>query len=326
MKHAALYITCLVTFSAIGNAGEKSGFCKDNVKVEEKTKCLERKYAYEDNELKKVYNRAFTNILNSDSKKLIKNYWKTSLKKAQDQWFKYRDKDCGDPVKYEHGGGVKGEQASLYCLIDKTMARAAELQSRYNTEQLPIRALPSQISQAAAAPVIYAKKAHPTAGANDGLCPATVKVSSSTDLESRGTHMYSSASLVDGNPATAWLANVSGKRTRSWAEFEVKSLTDDKTGSLTCSFQMINGFTSSESSWKESARVKEMTGYYNGRKAFVVNLIDTPDPQEFTFNSVQLLKDKSLETGDKVKFLVTNVFPGVKTQNAYISTLVPKCQ
>jgi uncharacterized protein YecT (DUF1311 family) len=320
-----------------GSAQLSGDLCQDEIKHPGKIACLKAAFAREERDLQKAYDGAFVYIKNSDAKRLVKNYWETALQKAQKQWVKYREKDCADPVNYEHGGGTAGELAVLYCLIHKTRERAKELESRYRIRKAETEA-PGPVTKPASAavpaapqdvkaPIVYARVFKSTASANplEKGCPGTVRVTASSDLENRVMGQHSVGSLIDKNVATAWLAGTQGRETGAWVQFEVSSLAGVGTDSIVYTFQVINGHAFADSTWSQSARVQEMSGYYNGKLAFIVHLEDSKEFQEFNFGLVQGVNKPRYKKGDKVKFVISKIYPGTKNRNVYLSTLVPKC-
>ena len=325
---SVLYLLCLVLAGGSVNAQVVGDVCKDEVKHPGKMFCLKSVFAKEERKLDKVYESAFVHIKNSDAKKLIKNYWVTALEKAQKQWKKYREKDCREPLPYEKGGGVAGEQAVFYCLIKKTRERTEELESRYKLNQPAPKAGASAVQAQIKAPIIYARVFKSTAQDNPLVngCPGTVRVTASSDFENRATGDLSVGSLIDKNRATAWLAGTEGQETGgAWVEFTITSLKGTGTDSIVYTFQVLNGFTSADSTWGQNARVQDMAGYYNGQLAFVVHLENSREFQEFNFGLVQGVNKPRYKIGDKIKFVITKIYKGTRNRNVYLSTLLPKC-
>jgi len=331
-KYIIWVIMGAAAFYSSGSAQLPGNLCQDEIKHPGKVACLKAEFAKEERHLQKAVDGAFAYIKNSDAKQLIKNYWETALQKAQKQWVKYRDKDCPEPVNYEKGGGTAGELAVLYCLINKTRERAEELESRYSTRIVETEAATpatgpvSKAVTAAPAPIIYSRVFSSTAGSNPLLkgCPGTIKLTSSSDMENRITG-NNAVNLIDKNVASAWLAGTPGKETGAWVQYEVSSLSGAGNDSIVYTFQVINGYASADSIWKQNARVQEMSGYYNGQLAFIVHLEDSREYQEFNFGLVQGINKPRYKKGDKVKFVITKIYPGTSIQNVYLSTLLPKC-
>ena len=329
MKHIALYTVCLFLPCSTANPQEKGKLCANKHGHDEIMECLQQIYEQAEKELQRTFEQALTSIKNSDSKLLIKNYWESALRKAQGQWIKFREKDCGDPVKYENGDGASGLEASWNCMIEKTRMRREELETRYNLKRAPVKPEALPAAEEVVAPLIYTQL-HIRSRIQGGPgpfywdCPETITMTASSDVKSRAQGGHPAADLLDTNVSTAWLAETAGPGIGAWVEFEIVSLSSNK-GPLTFGFQVVNGYAASDSNWTQNGRVKEMLAYFNGKVAFKVNLMNTPEFQEFFFGSVLLFNNRQYKVGDRIRFVITKVYEGSRYKKTYLSSFLPRC-
>ena len=102
---------------------------------------------------------------------------------------------------------------------------------------------------------------------------APSEVKSSSHLKSQGSKSYESGNLSDWDPRTAWVEGKSGYGIGEF--FEIKS---EMGGN---SFQILNGYQSSYSSWKKNSRVKVFKIYVDNEFIGNLHLQDLMGEQRF---------------------------------------------
>lgn len=60
-----------------------------------------------------------------------KNRWKNALEEAQNAFIAFRNIECQNVAPYEGARGIGAFEERLACIVDKTTARARELDARY---------------------------------------------------------------------------------------------------------------------------------------------------------------------------------------------------
>jgi uncharacterized protein YecT (DUF1311 family) len=109
--------------------------CENASTTVEMNYCGEQEYLKADAELNRVYKAILDGI---DSQAADSGTdagaWKDALKAAQRAWVDFKEKDCGDLIGYEWGGGTGAGPAAYGCLIQKTKMRVQELKDRYQSQ------------------------------------------------------------------------------------------------------------------------------------------------------------------------------------------------
>lgn len=103
-----------------GSLAQKRDPCEGDTTADMR-ECAGKKYRQADDELNRVY-RLLVSKLNDEGHK-------TSLKKAQQAWLRYRDTNC-DFVSYRYRGGSIAPVIVSDCMTNTTLARAKELKDQ----------------------------------------------------------------------------------------------------------------------------------------------------------------------------------------------------
>jgi uncharacterized protein YecT (DUF1311 family) len=108
--------------------------CNNATSTIEMNYCGEQEYLKADAELNSLY-KTIVDGLDSragDSGSDV-GAWKDALKAAQRAWVDFKQKDCGELIGYEWGGGTGAGPATYGCLVEKTKTRIRELKDRYQS-------------------------------------------------------------------------------------------------------------------------------------------------------------------------------------------------
>ncbi|MBF0433250.1 MAG: DUF1311 domain-containing protein [Fibrobacteria bacterium] len=305
--------------------------CDEKNNDNEKLTCFKRAYKISEMNLSEAVQQADAAIKASGEKKLIINYWRASLKKTQKNWKKFRYDECESLIKFENNNEKTIGTIIQKCLVDITRERTIDLKLRYSPDHIR-RKNSSDLSPAEnnrPVPIIYAKinKSKGTTEINNfgSPCPNTVQIIASTELSPGNTNPYSSHSLIDEDHTTPWAALIKNTHTPVWFSFEIQKITKNDTDSLRLQFYVKNGYTASDSTWRKNGRIKEMDVFFNQTKVFSLKLINRPQAQIFNVSNLVNFRGTQLKPGDKFRFVITKVFPGLENNTPYLSTFMPQC-
>ncbi len=81
--------------------------------------------------------------------------------------------------------------------------------------------------------------------------------------------------------------------------------------------RIANGYEKSGQTFNENSRVKQLRVELNGRPQALLNLLDTDYIQYFGSGPIETVKP-----GDRLRFVITAVYPGTRYQDTCISDMV----
>ncbi len=148
-------------------------------------------------------------------------------------------------------------------------------------------------------------------------CPHGVSVSASSELPAQGSSNYLASNIIDGDDATAWSEGETGDGKGQWIEFTVK-----EQFLIGNTYQIKNGFTKSPALWKANNRVKVLSVFINNKKTATVTLLDSDGYQSFSI-SPGWVKDDIRKIGDKIRFMIDDLYKGEKYNDTLITYFVP---
>lgn len=138
MRIGLLTITATIA-AALGLAGPAPATedidCDNASSTVEMNYCGEQDYNKSDAELNTLYRSILDGLdeqENANGESVDK--WRGALKAAQRAWIDFKEKDCGELIGYEWGGGTGAGPAMYGCLIQKTKTRIQELKDRYQPQ------------------------------------------------------------------------------------------------------------------------------------------------------------------------------------------------
>lgn len=144
------------------------------------------------------------------------------------------------------------------------------------------------------------------------------------------TENYPIKNIQDYNLNTAWVARKGSSTSNPFIEF---TFTFPKNTAYAGAYQfrgicnVFNGYCKSLNIWKQNARVKRFKVYINNNAICYVEMADTWHFQSFDIsayfkNQREGINPKSsfeIRNGDKIRFEITEIYPGQKFQDVAIS-------
>lgn len=124
----------------------------------------------------------------------------------------------------------------------------------------------------------------------------------------------SARSVGDLSFKTAWVEGVHG-----YGIGESLSLSLSKDHPPVTSIVIVNGFVKSKKQWTDHSRVKTFDMFVNGRRCAKLNLADTKQLQEFTFDSKDRTEFKNAPL--TMEFKILDVYHGDKDQKTAITEI-----
>ena len=148
----------------------------------------------------------------------------------------------------------------------------------------------------------------------DGVYGDQLRVSST--LAPQGKNNYKASNLGDDDPTTAWVEGHTDYGVGEYIELNNWSPMGDGTISI------LNGYQASESSWENNSRVKQLKVSLNNKDYCIIELSDVMGIQQFKFpKDLQSVISKSEGKSVKLRFTITDVYPGIKWKDTAISEI-----
>lgn len=149
-------------------------------------------------------------------------------------------------------------------------------------------------------------------------CPHGVSVTASSELTSQGSNNYRPKNILDTDDKTAWSEGVKGSGIGEWIEFTIKE--NYRIGD---SYQIKTGYTKDPTSWVNNNRVKKLKCVVNGKAIGFIILNDSDQYQMFNITPVWFKNKIEFKKGDKIRFVIEEVYKGKKFDDTLISYFVP---
>jgi hypothetical protein len=155
-------------------------------------------------------------------------------------------------------------------------------------------------------------------GLDEFNCPQGVSVTTSSELPAQSTFQYKGTNLLDASNKTAWSEGVKGAGIGEWVEFTIidRFIIGE-------SYQVLNGYTKDKNSWTNNGRVKKLKCFVNGKAVAHIFLQDNMNFQSFTISPVWIKQLSTFEKGDKIRFVIEEVYKGLKYNDTLLSQFVP---
>jgi hypothetical protein len=148
-------------------------------------------------------------------------------------------------------------------------------------------------------------------------CASGYTVTASSELPGSGNVTYSVDHILKDD-AKAWSEGADGDGLNESIEF---TITDNFL--IGNSYQLRNGFVNSASLWKANNRVKSFEVMVNDKTIATVTLKDIIGYQYFAIIP-PFIKDLDVKKGDRIKFIIKDVYKGDKYNDTVISYFVPQ--
>lgn len=149
-------------------------------------------------------------------------------------------------------------------------------------------------------------------------CAQGVTVVSSSELTSEGKFSYNVNNLLDENETSAWSEGVKGNGIGEWIEFTISAqfLIGE-------SYHINNGYSKDKNSWRNNGRVKKMKCLVDGKPVAYITLQDDMTAQSFTISPPWYNQSFQLQKGDKIRFVIEEVYKGLKYEDTLITQFIP---
>jgi hypothetical protein len=152
-------------------------------------------------------------------------------------------------------------------------------------------------------------------------CGLPWTTSASSCLAPQGEITFTAGNVNDGNPATAWCEGASGDGIGEWLELTFKrrspGVEKNDSGVNVTGITMANGYHKNDATWSENNRVKTFRLELNGKPVALMKLKDTQCLQSFSNGPIETLK-----SGDKLRFVIVEVYRGSKYHDTCISDII----
>ncbi|MDP1879978.1 MAG: hypothetical protein Q8K60_03445 [Parachlamydiaceae bacterium] len=145
--------------------------------------------------------------------------------------------------------------------------------------------------------------------------------SSSSNLKSEGKVNYDIKNINDVDLRTVWSEGNANDGVGEFIELIISSETEfgsDNKDGFNGQFFIMNGHFKNDAAFKNNSRVKSFKVYHNGFPVCTVQLLDIRTFQIFDLKSAI----KSLKAGDKLKFEIVDIYPGLKFKDVVITELI----
>jgi hypothetical protein len=146
-------------------------------------------------------------------------------------------------------------------------------------------------------------------------CHDGYSINASSELKPSGAVNYTAKNLLKDD-GSAWSEGKDGDGANEWIQFTITG--DFLIGS---SYQLRNGYTKNTALWKANNRVKKFDILLNDQLMASVTLKDSEGYQSFSIIP-PFITDRDVKKGDKVKFVIKEVYKGDKYEDTVISYFV----
>jgi hypothetical protein len=151
-------------------------------------------------------------------------------------------------------------------------------------------------------------------------CPQGVIIKTSSTLPNTGVIQYSPENLLDDSAQTAWSEGDAGDGIGTFIEFSVI----DKI-SIGDRYLVENGYAKNKSTYSSCNRVKTLQLNVNETEVAQIELADTFLPQAINLNPSGWQKI-NINKGDKLKFIIKEIYKGSDRNHTFLSTFTPLCK
>jgi hypothetical protein len=143
----------------------------------------------------------------------------------------------------------------------------------------------------------------------------------SSTLPPEGKITYGASHLNDFDLKSVWADGKPSYGINQSIEIELKNdfSVDGKDG-LDGKFYLLNGLIQSQQLFKDNSRVKTLKAFLNGQYLCDISLLDSRNFQ--TFDITEVLNGKHPKVGNKLKFTITETYPGLKFKDLVITEFV----
>ena len=173
-------------------------------------------------------------------------------------------------------------------------------------------------------PVVYAKQLQeaaeceecPASGKSGHDCHFVTNIKASSHLAPQGKNNYDEKNLYDDNYFTPWVEGVKG-----YGIGEKVTLTVEIDYITIGGITITNGYSKSQTAWKNNSRVKKLKFSYNGQEMFILNLKDQMGEQSFAFGKDLNFDGKELTKKFTITLEILDVYKGDKYDDTAISEI-----
>jgi hypothetical protein len=155
-------------------------------------------------------------------------------------------------------------------------------------------------------------------GPLEWTCGYGMSIKASSELAPQGSSNYKAVNMFSSDTKTAWSEGDAGDGTGQWIEFTLKE--DFHFG---FNYIIQNGFAKSLNLWKANNRVKKFTVHVNDKPFATVLLQDSDKYQSFNIKPNWINPVGDLNVGDRVKFVIDEIYKGEKYNDTVITYFEP---
>lgn len=124
--------------------------CSSQATTADRVECNERSLLAAEVELTRAYKSTMAQISSrTDLDPDLRRKWAEAVRNAQRAWITFRDRDCGDPIRFEWLNGSGVGAAAAQCRLTAIKSRASQLTARYPDQRsnTPSQALSAPVAR-----------------------------------------------------------------------------------------------------------------------------------------------------------------------------------
>jgi|SRR5688572_30191859 len=141
----------------------------------------------------------------------------------------------------------------------------------------------------------------------------------SSTLPAYGDIVYSANKAHDFDATTAWVEGKADYGIGEFLEYSFDMATVKGEHHLGINqILLANGYKKTKKTWEENSRVKKLKMYVDNKPFGLIELLDSYEFQTVDLNKIMLPQQKVM----KIKFEITEVYPGTKYKDTAISELL----
>ena len=147
-------------------------------------------------------------------------------------------------------------------------------------------------------------------------CFPVTNITATSRLAPQGNNNYNEKNLYDYNDFTPWVEGVKGYGIGEKVTFTLEDVSAGFTG-----ISITNGYSKTQTAWKNNSRVKKLKLSVDGCEKFILNLKDQMGEQVFQFGDDVVLNvvDGEFQEVFTVTIEILDVYKGIKYDDTAIS-------
>lgn len=151
-------------------------------------------------------------------------------------------------------------------------------------------------------------------------CAIGWTMQNSSHLPSQGKNTYVINNTQDGNFKTCWAEGASGSGIGQWIQFTLKDYPgrDNSEGVAFRGISFANGYGKSKKHYRDNGAVKQFRLDFNGKPKLYIDLADSMNNQYAAIPHIMV------KPGDKIRLVITKVYPGRKYSDTCLTEVVLK--